>query len=130
VIVLDASAVLELVLGTAAGRDVARRIAPSTETLHAPHVLDLEVTQVLRRYAAAGHLSAARAVEALEDLAALDVARYPHDVLLPRVWELRRTVTAYDGAYLALAELLPATLVTRDARLASVPGVRARVEVL
>ena len=85
---------------------------------------------MFRRYARAGQLTEARATEALADLADLDLVRYPHDVLLPRIWGLRRNATAYDAAYLALAELLPATLLTTDARLASVPGVQARVEVV
>jgi predicted nucleic acid-binding protein len=130
VIVLDASAVLELLLATPAGRAVADRIAPRAETLHAPHLLDLEVAQVLRRYAARGVLGAARAGEALEDLADLDVARYGHELLLPRIWELRHDATACDAAYLALAELLGAPLLTRDARLASLRAARARVELI
>src|SRR5213592_375432 len=130
VIVLDASALLELLLRTPAGVAVARWIAPARETLHAPHLIDLEVAQVLRRYTASRQVSEERAAEALDDLAALDLARYPHDVLLPRVWELRQNVTAYDAAYLTLAEMLPATLLTRDRGLARVPGVKARVEVL
>lgn len=129
-IVLDASALLELLLRTPAGVVVARWIAPARETLHAPHLIDLEVAQVLRRYKASRQVSEERAAEALDDLAALDLARYPHDVLLPRVWELRQNVTAYDAAYLTLAEMLPATLLTRDRGLARVPGVKARVEVL
>ena len=75
-------------------------------------------------------MSERRAAEALEDLADLDLSRYPHDVFLPRIWALRRNATAYDSAYLALAEMLPAPLLTADARLAKVPGVRARVEVV
>jgi predicted nucleic acid-binding protein len=129
-IILDASAVVELLLGTRAGAAVARRIAPFGESLHAPHLIDLEVAQALRRYARSGQMSEGRAEEALDDLADLDLRRYPHDVLLSRIWALRRNVTAYDAAYLALAELLPAPLLTADARLAKVPGARARVEVL
>ena len=129
-IVLDASAVIELLLGTWAGAAVARRIAPSGESLHAPHLIDLEVAQALRRYARLGRMSEGRAVEALEDLADLDLNRYPHDVFMSRIWALRRNATAYDAAYLALAELLPAPLLTADARLAKIPGVRARVEVV
>ena len=129
-IVLDASAVIELLLGTKAGAVVGRRIGAFTESLHAPHLIDLEVAQALRRYTRSGQMSEGRATEALEDLADLDLTRYPHDVLLPRVWGLRRNATAYDAAYLALAELLPALLLTADRRLAKVPGVRARVEVV
>ena len=129
-IVLDASAVIELLLGTRVGAVVARRIAPFGESLHVPHLIDLEVAQALRRDARSGQMSEGRAAEALEDLADLDLSRYPHDVLLSRIWALRRNATAYDAAYLALAELLPAPLLTADARLARVPGVRARVEVV
>jgi predicted nucleic acid-binding protein len=128
VIVLDASVVLELLLGTAAGARVAQRIAAPAETLHAPHLVDLEVAQVLRRFQREGDIDEARGREALEVLRELDVARYPHDVLLPRIWQLRDVVTAYDAAYLALAEALAAPLLTADARLARTRGHRARVE--
>lgn len=129
-IVLDASAVLELVLRTPAGDRVADRIEPPDETLHAPHLLDLEVAQVLRRYEAGRTLSPERAREALADFGDLEVTRYPHEIFLPRIWELRKNVTAYDAAYLALAEALRAPLLTADQRLASMPGHTARVEVL
>jgi len=130
VIVLDASAALELVLHTPAGEIVARRIAPPEESLHAPHLIVLDVAQVLRRYEAIRSLSPARAREALEDFTDLAVTRYPHEVLLPRIWELRKNAAAYDGAYLALAEVLGAPLLTADSRLASTPGHRAQVEVV
>lgn len=128
-IVLDASAALDLLLVTPSGRRIAQRIASAKETLHAPHLIDLEVAQVLRRYTAARQIDEARAGEVLEDLSDLDLYRYPHDVLLARIWELRHNVTAYDAAYLALAEALDAILLTRDKRLADVPGVSIRVEI-
>lgn len=127
-IVLDASAVVELLLGTPAGRRVARRVADEEESLHAPHLLDLEVAQVLRRYVAASVLTAKEAEHALDELTSLDLARYPHDVLLARVWQLRRNATAYDAAYLALAEALSAPLLTCDAKLIGIPGSRATVQ--
>lgn len=129
-IVVDASAILEVLLGTPDADRVAGRLFTPGKTLHAPHLLDLEVAQVLRRYALAGDLEATRGVEALEDLADLPLTRYPHDLLLPRIWELRRNLTAYDAAYVALAEALAAPLVTRDAALASVRTHHARVELL
>lgn len=128
-IVLDASAVVELVLGSPRGALVRARIARPDESLHAPHLLDVEVASVLWRYQLSGELSAADGREALADLAGLDIARYAHDLLLPRVWELRTLVTAYDAVYLALAETLAAPLLTLDRRLARARGHGARVEV-
>jgi predicted nucleic acid-binding protein len=130
VIVVDASAALELLLRTPRGRVLAGRLLAPGETLHAPHLIDLEVAQVLRRYASAGEISAERGRQALADLADLPLSRYPHTVFLPRVWELRHNATAYDAAYLALAEAIDAPLVTADARLASAPGHTAVVEVI
>ena len=121
---------LELLLGTAAGRHVARRIGPARETLHAPHLVDLEVAHVLRRFVREGDIDATRGTQALEALRALDLARYAHDVHLPRIWQLREAVTAYDAAYLALAEALAAPLLTLDARLARSHGHRARIELV
>ena len=129
-IVVDASAVLEVLLGTPKAEAVARRIFDSGETLHAPHLIDLEVAQVLRRYVAAHGLDPGRAQEAIEDHLDLPLFRYPHDVLLPRIWELRHDVTAYDAAYLALAEGLDAPLLTGDGRLADAPGHTVRVDLI
>lgn len=129
-LVLDASAVLELLLVTDRGRTVALRIADPALALHAPHLLDVEVAQVLRRMAASGAVAPARAGQAVADLADLDVARYSHAELLPRVWALRDTLTAYDAAYVVLAEALDAPLLTCDARMARSHGHRARVELV
>ena len=128
-IVVDASAVLEVLLQTPAASRISRRIFASGETLHAPHLLDVEIAQVLRRYARSGVISPERGAEALTDLADLPLNRYPHFVLLPRIWQLRHNLTAYDAAYLALAEALDAPLLTRDRALASA-GARVRVEVV
>lgn len=128
-IVLDASAVVELVLGSPRGATVRARILRPDESLHAPHLLDVEVASALRRYQLSGELSADDGREALADLAGLDIVRYPHDPLLPRVWELRTSVTAYDAVYLALAEVLEAPLLTLDRRLARARGHGARIEV-
>jgi predicted nucleic acid-binding protein len=128
-IVVDASAVLEVLLQTPAAARVSSRIFGVGETLHAPHLLDLEIAQVLRRYVRSGVISAHRGSEALTDLADLPLNRYPHVVLLPRIWQFRHNVTAYDAAYLALAEALDAPLVTRDRALASA-GARVRVEII
>jgi predicted nucleic acid-binding protein len=128
VIVVDASAMLELLLRTPAAAAVERRLFSGRETLHAPHLLDVEVAHVLRRYAFAGDLTAEQGRDALDDLENLFLRRYPHDVLLPRVWELRANLTAYDAVYVALAEALDAPLLTADRRLAGAAGHRARIE--
>jgi predicted nucleic acid-binding protein len=127
-IVLDASAAVEWLLQTSAGQRIENRIYSRNETLHAPHLLDLEVTQVLRRLALQAVVSVHRAGEAVRDLLDLRITRYPHLLLLPRIWQLRHNVSAYDAAYIVLAEKLGATLVTRDARLASASGHAAPVE--
>ena len=129
-IVLDASAVLDLLLRLAAAKALEKRMFAPGESLHVPHLIDLEVAQVLRRYWLAGELTATRAREAFEDLAALPLQRYAHEVFLGRIWELRNNVTAYDAAYLALAEVLDAPLLTRDKRLAAAGGHHATVELL
>jgi predicted nucleic acid-binding protein len=130
VIVVDASALLEALFRTPAGRAVETRLFEPGQTLHAPHLLDVEVAQVVRRYAMAGEIDSARGQAALEDLADLPLRRYPHDVLLPRIWDLRGNLTAYDATYVALAEALDAPLLTRDRRLAAAPGHRARIELV
>ena len=129
-IVLDASAVVDLLLGIepAASRIAERVVREHTWT--APHLIDVEVAQVLRRFVRAGKLEASRAEDGLLDLSEMPLRRYPHTPLLPRVFELRARVTAYDATYLTLAEELDAPLVTRDKALASVSGCRAAVEVL
>ena len=127
-IVLDASAAVDWLLQTPIGSRIGNRIFSHGESLHAPHLLDVEVTQVLRRSSLAATLSAVRAYEALQDFLDLRIQRYPHDVLLPRVWQMRHNLTAYDGVYVALAEQLDAVLVTRDHGLASASGHAARVE--
>jgi predicted nucleic acid-binding protein len=127
-IVLDASATVDWLLQTSAGQRIEKRIYSRNETLYAPHLLDLEVTQVFRRLASQGTVSVHRADEAIRDLLDLRITRYPHLVLLPRIWQLRHNFSAYDAAYIVLAEKLGAALVTRDARLASASGHPASVE--
>jgi predicted nucleic acid-binding protein len=118
VIVIDASALLEVLLRTPVAQAVeARLFGQPRQTLHAPHLLDLEVAQVLRRYAAAHEVDEPRGRAALADLLDFPIRRYPHDVLLTRVWSLRGNFTAYDAVYVALAEALDARLLTTDQRL-------------
>ena len=127
-IVLDASAAVDWLLQTSPGQRIETRIYGQSETLHAPHLLDLEVIQVLRRLVQHGVVSATRADEAVDDLIDLRLTRYPHIVLLPRIWQLRHNFSAYDAAYIVVAEELHAPLITRDGRLASASGHKATVE--
>ncbi len=129
-IVVDASALLEALLRTPEAKAVERRLFDPRETLHAPHLLDVEVAQVIRRYAANGEIDSERGRSALADLADFPLRRYPHDFLLPRVWELRNNFTVYDAVYVALAEALGAPLLTRDQRLAAAAGHHAKVELV
>jgi predicted nucleic acid-binding protein len=108
---------------------VGRVLFASSQTLHAPHLIDLEVAQVLRRYVHSASISADRGAEALTDFLDLPLTRYPHFALLTRVWQMRKNLTAYDAAYLALAEALDAPLITRDRALART-GSRAQVELI
>lgn len=132
-IVIDASAAIEWVLQTPRGAEIEARIfrkPGESPRLHAPNLLDVEVAQVLRRHVAKGLVSEARGQTALEDFLQIPVLRYPHDVLLPRVWELRKNLTAYDAVYVALAEALEMPLLTCDASIAGASGHRARVDVI
>ncbi len=117
-IVVDASAMIESLLRAGDAKAVDARLfaAPS---LHAPHLIDVEVAQVMRRIAERREISADQGRHALENLAAFPLTRHPHDLLLARMWRLRQNFTAYDAAYVALAEVLDAALLTRDRRLAA-----------
>ena len=128
-IVLDASAAVDWLLQTAAGRRIEERIYGHQETLHSVHLLDVEFVQVLRRLVRVGTLTAKRAEEAIEDMAALRIERYAPAPLLQRIWRLRQNLSAYDAAYVALAEELGVPLITRDQRIATAPGHTAAVEV-
>jgi len=131
VIVVDASVIIDLLLALPPRyQAIVDAIREHARELAAPHLLDAEVGQVLRRFVRTGSLDPARANDAIQDLLALGVTRYPHGPLLPRAFELRDSVTVYDGLYLALAEALRAPLLTGDAVLASVAGIRVRVDVL
>ena len=127
VLILDASALVEYLLGSPAGYRVAERLS-RVETIDGPHLIDLEVCSALRRHVAAGTVEAKVATEALAQLAGAPLRRYPSTPFLPRIWELRHTHTAYDAVYIALAEALAVPLVTMDARLARSHGHRAEIE--
>ena len=129
-IVLDASAAVEVLLNSAGSASHIRdRIRRADDGLHVPHLFEIEVMSVLRRYALRGALSTKRARLALDRLSTMSLTLYPHTALLSRVWELRNNVTAYDAAYVVLAETLDAPLVTMDERLSQASGIHAVVEV-
>jgi len=120
-LVVDASAVVELLLGRPAADEVERHFSAHAYELHAPELLDVEVVSALRRVVAAGDASVERADQAVEDLLDLPFERYPHGALMPRVWGLRDAMSAYDATYVALAEALTedgASLLTADRDLA------------
>jgi predicted nucleic acid-binding protein len=130
VIVVDASALLELLLQTALGTRVEARLFRDHDELHAPHLVDVEVLQGLRRLVRMGEVSTGRADEVIADLSDLDVHRHAHVDLLTRAWKLRDNISAYDAVYVALAEAIEATIVTCDGPLAKAPGRRTRIEVI
>ena len=128
-IVLDASAMLELLLATDIGRQDGQRIR-GTESLHAPQLLVIECIQVIRRTWMRGDIDAELGALLIDDLLALDIELYDHELIATRTWELRDNLTAYDAAYVALSELLGAPLVTTDAKLAGAPGNDASLELI
>jgi predicted nucleic acid-binding protein len=130
VIVVDASALLEFLLQTSLGARVEARLFRAEDELHAPHLLDVEIVQGLRRLVRTGEVSSRRADEAIADLTDLDLHRHPHLDLLDRAWKLRDNISAYDAMYVALAEAMEAPMVTCDVPLAKAPGHRARIEVI
>jgi predicted nucleic acid-binding protein len=130
VIVVDASAVLEFLLQTPLGTRVEARLFRDGDELHSPHLVDVEVTQGLRRLVRSGEVSPDRAAEAIADLVDLDLHRHTHFDLLTRVWKLRENITAYDATYVVLAEAVDGTVVTCDTKLANAPGHRVRIEAI
>jgi predicted nucleic acid-binding protein len=129
-IVLDASALLEILLRTKRSDPLLVRALDASERLHAPHLLDIEVTQVLRRLLQRKEITLARAEHAFDDLSNLVIERHEHRSLVPRVWQLRDSLTAYDAVYVALAEALDAPLLTCDAKLAGARGHQAVIELV
>lgn len=127
-IVVDASVVVELLLNTSAAEAIGARIGLAR--LHAPELLDLEILQVLRRYRLHEKLSSHRAAQAVSDLLLLRIERHSHVPYGRRIWELHENLTAYEAAYVSLAEVLRAPLITRDARLARSFGHTAAIELI
>lgn len=129
-IVVDASAAIAVLLRQEGTRALAYRLLSPRANVHAPHLLDLEIAQVLRRYLRIGDLNDRRAQRAMRWYRDLEIFRHAHAPLLGRVWTLRHNLTAYDAVYVALAEALPATLLTQDTRLAAASGHRAAIELV
>jgi len=132
-LVIDASAAADLLLARPVAKKVAAHIADHGSDLHAPHLLDIEVVSAVRRLVASGEASPNRGLEALADLLDLPLVRYPHEILVPRIWELRENFSSYDAAYLALAESLTdegAPLLTTDRRLARATRAHTGIELL
>ena len=128
-LVVDASCLYEVVAGTGRSERVRRRLAADHDHV-APHVVDVEVVSVIRREHLAGRLDATAAAQAVDDLRDWPGERYGHQALLDRVWDLRDAIRGSDAAYVALAEVLGAILVTLDGRLAAATGPRCPIEVL
>ena len=129
-IVIDASAMTEFLLQTPLGVRVEARLLRNAGEFHAPHLLDVEVLQALRRLVRTGDVAADRADDAIADLADFDLRRHAHVDLLDRAWELRANLTAYDAVYVALAEAIAAPLITCDGTLGKAPRHAARIEVV
>lgn len=113
-----------------AAASVADRFRDPDVTVHAPSLLGVEVAAALRGLVLGRHTTPERASIALTDLVSADVTSHDPTPLLARAWELRSNLTPYDAVYVALAEVLDATLVTADARIARAPGLRARIDVV
>lgn len=127
--VVDASVVVEILLRTKKAHLLEARLFDVYEPLYAPCLIDIEVAQVIRRYFFTGDLSAERGRLALLDLQNMPIQRFPHDVFIVNLWEMRDNFTMYDAAYVALAQVLSATFITCDRRLAKVARQRIEVEV-
>jgi predicted nucleic acid-binding protein len=127
-IVVDTSAVIAALASLPRDPGLVRRIGEDGD-LHAPHLIDVEIQHALRGLVARRGLTDERAEGVRTDFADLALVRYPHHPLADRMWDLRRNLTPYDAAFVALSEALDAALITCDARLAASPGHRARIEV-
>ena len=126
-IVLDASCLFEVVVDSPDSEAIRARLATEPDQA-APHIVDIEVFSLIRREHQLGNLDATLAGLAVDDLRSWPGFRFDHRALLPRAWELRDTVRGWDAAYVALAEVLEAPLLTLDARLARAVGPRCRIE--
>jgi predicted nucleic acid-binding protein len=127
VLVVDTSAILDAIAAREAAPGLVARLSEDGD-LHAPHLIDVEILHALRRMTMRGEISDDRAADARSDFADTAIVRYPHEPLSDRMWELRQNLTAYDAAFVALAESLAVPLITCDGRLASANDHRAQIE--
>lgn len=128
-LIVDASCLYEVLIGTPGAEAMRRRLAEDLDH-GAPHVVDVEVLGVVRRDHRLGRLDRTAASQAIEDLRDWPGERFPHQPLLGRAWELRASVRGWDAVYVALAEAFDAVLLTVDARLARAPGPTCRIDVV
>jgi predicted nucleic acid-binding protein len=126
-LVVDTSAILNAIAAAEAAPGLVERLSDDGD-LHAPHLIDVEILHALRGMAIRNEITAERAADARTDFGDTALSRYPHEALSDRIWELRHNLTAYDAAFVALAEALGAPLVTCDSRLASASGHAADIE--
>lgn len=129
-IVVDASVLVDLLLRLNDAPALTDTLLDPARVLNAPQLIDIEVAQTLRRYVINGELPSARGRAALDDLADLPLERYAHTLLLPRIWDYRGNLTAYDATYLALADALDCPVWTRDTRFANAPPAIGRVRLV
>ncbi|MEX0658828.1 MAG: type II toxin-antitoxin system VapC family toxin [Egibacteraceae bacterium] len=129
-IVVDASVLANVIGDDDLDGQRARREVGLAGELAAPDLVDVETLAVLRKRWIDGTVSDTRFAEAIDDLEAIELARYPTLPLLRGGYELRANVTAYDATYIALAEVLSCELLTGDARLARAPGPACRIRLL
>lgn len=128
--VVDSSAILDLVTDGPAAAAVSNRLGGLGGVLYAPAIIDLEVLHVIRRWVLVGELALHKAETAIEFYGKIEILRFAHDPLIRRIWQLRDNFTAYDAAYVALAEGMRVPLITLDARLAKAAPPTIRVELI
>lgn len=129
-VVVDASTVVNVLLPTARREAIVERLTRPGDSVHAPHIIDLEVVHALRRLDRAGRFDRSAGPAFLAAHRSIAIERHPHTDLIDRIWNLRHNLSAYDASYVALAEALDAPLLTCDARLAGSAGHEARIELL
>jgi predicted nucleic acid-binding protein len=126
-LVIDTSAILDALAASEPAPGLVERLSKDGD-LHAPHLIDIEILHALRGMRIRDEIQAERADDARTDFAETALLRYPHQPLSDRIWELRHNLSAYDAAFVALAEMLDAPLITCDSRLASASGHEAHIE--